>query len=174
MAKTINAYSPSAGEVEITLSAGNITAIAAFTTAESIILDGVVRSFKRTNNPELPVAETRVTGDTVPIVLTGNITPRETWELILVDDYYSGATGEWGTDDLAAVEIFEELFKARQQPGAFKCTPAGGTSANMEITLTDAKIVAVGLPDIDADAETSVAQVIVLLTSSGHTVAAHG
>jgi hypothetical protein len=44
----------------------------------------------------------------------------------LVDDYFSGAAGEWGTDDLAAVEIFYELLANNEDPGGLKCTPAGG------------------------------------------------
>ena len=48
----------------VTISAGNVSAIAAFTTAEDIIIDGAVRSFKRTNDPERPFEFTKVTGDT--------------------------------------------------------------------------------------------------------------
>lgn len=173
MAKTANAYVPDQGEVEITLSAGNVSAIAAFTTAESIIVDGAVRSFRRTNNPERPVVSTKVTGDTTPITTVGDTVEHETWELVLVDDYSSGAAGEWGTDDLAAVEIFKELFNARETPGGLKCTPAGGSAANIEITLVDAEIIAVGTPDIDADQD-GPAEVVVMITSSSHTTAAHG
>ncbi len=173
MTKTANAYVADQGEVEITISAGNVSAIAAFTTAESIIIDGAVRSFKRSNNPERTTTSMKVTGDTVPIAVTSNTIEHETWELILVDDYYSGAAGEWGTDDLAAVEIFQEFFKARETPGAIKCTPAGGASANMEITLVDAEVVSVGRPEIDADS-TSPATVTIMLTASSSTIAAHG
>lgn len=173
MAKTANAYVPDQGEVEITISAGNVTAIAALTTAEAIIIDGAVRSFKRTNNPERPVVSTKVTGSTTPITIVGDTLEHELWELVLVDDYYSGAAGEWGTDSLAAVEIFKEFFEARETPGGLKCTPAGGGSANIEITLVDAEILSVGLPDIDADQD-GPAQVVVTLSSSSHTTAAHG
>lgn len=174
MTSTINSYSTAQGELEVTLSAGNVSAIAAFTTAESIVIDGVLRSFRRTNNPERPVSETRVTGSDTPITIAGRIIPREMWELVLVDDYFLGAAGEWGTDDLSAVEIFRELFIAREQPGGLKCTPAGGASANIEITLTDPEIVAVGLPEIDADSEDQVATVTIMISASGHTTAAHG
>lgn len=173
MAKTINSYVPDQGEVEVTISAGNVTAIAAFTTAEAIVIDGAVRSFKRTNNPERTTTSLRVTGDTTPITSTNNTVPHETWELVLVDDYHTGAAGEWGTDDLSAVEIFLELLKARQAPGALKCTPAGGSAANIETTLSDPAVLSVSEPDIDADA-TEPATVTVMLSASTSTKAAHG
>jgi hypothetical protein len=52
MPKTINAYVSDLGEVEVTLNAGNVAAVAAFTTAESIVIDGAVRTFQRTNSPK--------------------------------------------------------------------------------------------------------------------------
>jgi hypothetical protein len=173
MAKTINSYVADQGEVEVTISAGNVTAIAAFTTAEAIVIDGAVRSFKRTNNPERTTSSMRVTGDTTPITSTNNTIPHETWELVLVDDYHLGLAGEWGTDDLSAVEIFLELFKARQAPGAFKCTPAGGGSANIETTLADPSVLSVSEPEINADS-TEPATVTVMLSASSSSKAAHG
>lgn len=173
MAKTINAYVADQGEVEVTISAGNVTAIAAFTTAEAIIIDGAVRSFKRTNNPERTTTSMRVTGDTTPITSTNNTISHETWELVLVDDYHSGAAGEWGTDDLSAVEIFRELWVARQAPGALKCTPGGGTTTNIETTLADPQVLSVSEPEIDADS-TEPATVTVMLSASSSSKAAHG
>jgi hypothetical protein len=172
MAKTINAFVADQGEVAITISAANVSAIAAFTTAEEIVIDGAVRSFERTNNPERSVESTRVTGSTTPIVTAGDTVPHETWELVLVDDYHEGAAGEWGTDLLAAVEIFEELFAARQDPGGLQCTPAGGATGDIETTLVAPRIVAVGQPVIDADA-TVPATVTVLIAAESHTSAAH-
>ena len=172
MPKTINAFVPDQGEVAVTLTSANVSAIAAFTTAEEIIIDGAVRSFQRTNNPERPVESTRVTGSTTPIVTAGDTVEHETWELVLVDDYHEGAAGEWGTDLLAAVEIFEELFNARQDPGALQCTPAGGATGDIEISLTSPRVIAVGQPVTDADA-TSPATVTILIASEGHSNAAH-
>ena len=172
MPKTINAFVPDQGEVAITLSAANVSAIAAFTTAEEIIIDGAVRSFQRTNNPERSVESTRVAGSTTPIVTAGDTIPHETWELVLVDDYREGAAGEWGTDLLAAVEIFEELFAARQDPGAFQCTPAGGATGDIETSLVSPRIVAVGQPVIDADATTP-ATVTIMIAAESHSNAAH-
>lgn len=173
MTKTINSYVADQGEVEVTISAGNVTAIAAFTTAESVVIDGVVRKFERTNNPERTTTSMRVTGDTTPIAVTNSTVEHETWTLEIVDDYYSGAAGEWGTDDLAAVEIFLELFNARETPGGFKCTPAGGGAANIEITLADAEVLSVSKPVIDADS-TAPATVTVMLSASSSSEAAHG
>ena len=53
MAKTANAYISDLGEVEVTISAANVTAVSAFTTAESIVVDGAVRMFVRTNSPKI-------------------------------------------------------------------------------------------------------------------------
>jgi hypothetical protein len=174
MAKTINTYVADQGEVEVTLSAANVAASAALTTAEAIIIDGAVRAFRRTNSPQRSLVFTKVTGDQDPIsTRSGGKQEGELWELVLTDDYYSGAAGEWGTDDLAAVEIFLALDNANQDPGGLKCTPAGGATTNVEITLTNPKLLGVGVPEINADA-TNPAEVIVYFGADGHTEAAHG
>ncbi len=171
--KTENSYVSDQGEVKVEISAANVSAVAAFTTAETIIIDGAVRAFRRSNNPLRSVANTRVTGDLTPIVTRGSSkTEGEQWELVLVDDYYSGATGEWGTDDLAAVEIFVELDKANQDPGGIKCTPAGGAAGNIEITLVNPKLLGVGVPEINGDA-TAPNEVTVFLAADSHTEAVH-
>lgn len=173
MPKTQNQYVADQGEVTITLSAANVSAIAAFTTAEQIILDGVVRSFRRTNNPERSVESTNVTGDDDPIVTVGKTVPHEEWELMVVDDYHSGQAGEWGTDNLSGVEIFLELFKAKEDPGGFSCTPNGGNTGDIETTLVNPKIKAVGEPEINADANGSVAVVPILISAEKSTKATH-
>jgi len=172
MAKTINAYVADQGEVAITLSAANISAIAAFTTAEEIVIDGAVISFQRTNDPELAVIEEYVTGDDDPVLLVGKQLPGGIWELMLLDDYHEGAAGEWGTDNLAAVEIFEELLAAKQHPTALQCTPAGGATGDIETSLVAPKVVSVGQPVIDANSSEG-AKVRVLIRASGHTKASH-
>jgi hypothetical protein len=175
MAKTANSYVTNQGEVKVTLSAGNITSVGApFVTAETITLDGAVRSFKRTNDPERAVEDTYVTGDTTPIITPSSQIPHEEWELVLVDDYYEALTGgEWGTDGLAAVEIFQELYDHRVQPGGVKCTPAGGASGDVQITLTAPIIVkSISRPMIDADA-TRPSEVIVKLDCPGSTTATY-
>lgn len=174
MTKTANAYISDLGEVEVTLSAGNISAVSGFTTAESIIIDGAVRMFVRTNSPKKAASRMNVTGDSTPIVTkSGRIQEEELWELTLVDDYYSGAAGEWGTDSLSAVEIFQLLLDNNQDPGGLKCTPAGGSSAHLEITLVDVRLLGVDVPRIDADS-VDPEVVKVYFAASGHTTAAHG
>jgi hypothetical protein len=96
----------------------------------------------------------------------------ERWELRLIDDYFAGSAGEWGTDDLAAVEIFYELDKAGQNPGGLQCTPAGGATGDIEITLTNPKLLGLDLPGIEADATTP-NEVSVFFAADGHTTAAH-
>lgn len=173
MAKTANAYVSDQGEVVVTLSAANISAVAAFTTAEDITIDGALRAFRRTNDPQKAVARTNVTGDLTPIVTRSNrVQEEEQWELVLVDDYFAGETGEWGTDNLAAVEIFWELLDNNEDPGGLKCTPAGGATGDIEITLTTPRLLSVGVPEIDAD-KTEPEQVTVTFACEGHTVATH-
>jgi len=172
MAKTANAFLTRLGEVAITISAANVTAIAAFTTAEEIVIDGAVVSFRQVTTPELEVIEDFVTGDTTPIVSVPDHLGHERWELILIDDYHEGAAGEWGTDDLAAVEIFEELLAARQHPGGLQCTPAGGATGDIETTLVSPKVLSVSQPEIDTGAREH-AKVRVLIACSNHTRAAH-
>ncbi len=172
MAKTANSYVSDQGEVIITLSAANITAITAFTTAEAITLDGAVRKFEQTGVPERTIAETRVTGDVAPIVTAGATKSMEEWTLTLIDDYSEGTAGEWGTDLLAAYEIFVELDAASEHPTSLEVTQAGGTTGDIETTLVDPKIKSVSQPMADADATTP-SEVIVVINCSSHTKAAH-
>lgn len=175
MPKTASGYVPDSGEVVVTISADNVSDIAAFTTAEDIVIDGVVRSFRRTNNPERSVESTRVTGDDDPIITVGNSIPHETWELVIVDDYSAGNSGEWGTDNLAAGEIFDELFRARASTeiGGLACTPAGSETGDIERTLTNPRLISVGEPEIDADAGGSLATQTIMIAAEGHTKATH-
>jgi len=73
MAKTANAYTPDQGEVAITISAANVAAIAAFSTADEIVIDGAVRSFKQVTAPSRTREETKVAGDSTPIT-TASVT----------------------------------------------------------------------------------------------------
>jgi len=173
MPKTASGYVSDLGEVAVTLSAANVAAVAAFTTAEEIIADGTVRMFERTNAPSKAVARTNVTGDSTPIVFRSNrVQEEELWRLLLVDDYSEGLTGEWGTDSLSMVEIFRELLDNNQDPGTLQGTPAGGATGDIEYTLTTPRLLSVGVPKIDADS-IDLEEVEILLASEGHTVAAH-
>jgi hypothetical protein len=172
MAATANGYVPDQGEVAVTISAGNVSAVGApFVTAETIVIDGAVRSFRRTNNPPRPMESTRVSGSTTPIITVGNTVPHEEWELVLVDDWYGGITaGEWGTDTLAAVEIFQEMYDHRSDPGGISVTPAGGAAGDVEITLVNPKIISISRPEVDAD-RTRLNEVTVVLGAAHSTTA---
>lgn len=175
MTATTNAYSSDRGQVEITLSAANVTAHTEFTTAEAIIIDGVVRSFNRTNDPELPESSTKVTGSTTPIILVGGgLIEGEQWELVIIDDWtHDNDGGEWGTDTLSAYQIFHTLMYGAavpSHPGGIAIAPDGDTAGKNEYTLTNPKLKAVGVPGIDADAADP-NQITIKLSSSTHSVA---
>lgn len=174
MAKTANAYVSDLGEVEVTISSGNVSAVSGLTTAEAIVIDGAVRNFMRTNTPQKAVSRMNVIGDVTPIVTrSGRVQEEELWELVLVDDYFVGAAGEWGTDTLSATEIFMLLSDNDEDPGGLKATPAGGTAAHIEITLTNPKLLGYDLPKVDADS-VDPEVVKIYFACSGHTRAAHG
>lgn len=172
MAKTANFYTPDQGEVAVTLSAANVSAIAAFTTAEEIIVDGAVRAFRQVTPPSKTREETKVTGDTAAIVTASKTKSGEEWELVLVDDYSEGLAGEWGTDNLAAAEIFFELFDNDEDPGGLQVTPAGGATSDIEYSLVNPVILSITNPPADAD-QTTPAEVTVRIGCDSNTKAAH-
>lgn len=174
MPKTTKSYVSDLGEVKVTISAGNATASAIFTTAETITLDGVVRSFRRTNDPQRSVESTRITGDTSPIVTAGKQVEHETWELSMVDDYSEGGAGEWGTDLLSGVQIFREFFALRgtTEIGGLAASPAGGATGDIEYTLVSPRVVSNPTPGINAD-DTGPNVVSVMIAAEKHTTAAH-
>lgn len=174
MPKTQNAYVPDQGEVVITISADNVSSIAAFTTAEDIVIDGVVRRFERANDPSRAVETTRVTGDITPIATVSDSVGHEEWELEVVDDYYSGQAGEWGTDNLSAVEILKELFKARNLTsiGGLAATPAGGDAGDIETTLVNPEVLSVSKPKINAD-QTTPNTVVIRFSAESSSEAVH-
>lgn len=153
MAKTANSFQVNLGEVLIEIDAATVTALATFTTAENINIDGVVRSFKRTTDPERPVSSTKVTGDTTPILSVQDTVPHEIWEMEIVDDEGGGGTGEWGTDLLTAVEIMKAFWDARRAIPSIKVTPAGGATGDTQHTLTLAEIIMFGKPETDAESD---------------------
>jgi hypothetical protein len=172
MPKTANSYIPDQGEIAITISAANVSAIAAFTTAQEIVLDGALRAFRQVTPPSRTFEQTKVTGDTTPITTASKTKGAEEWEIVLVDDYSEGNAGEWGTDLLAAAEIFFELFDNDQHPGGLQLTPAGGATGDIEYTLVNPKILSITNPPNDADATTP-AEVTIRVGCDKNTKAAH-
>ena len=172
MPKSINAYTPDNGEVEITISAGDVSAIAAFTTAESIVIDGVVRKFEETTPRTKEYSELYVTGDSDPIKTISSKVNATVWTLTIIDDYSSGAAGEWGTDNLAALQIFQEYFDATRIIGSLQVTPAGGATGDIETTLTNVDVQQIGHPMTDADSN-SPNEVTILLVVESYAKASH-
>ncbi len=152
MAKTINDYISDGGELEITISAADVAAMTELTTAEDIDLSGTLRRLTETQPESRPVSEVWVTGDASPLSNTSNKTTTSTWQVVLVDDYYKGAAGEWGTDLLAAVEIFNAFYDNNRQISALLATPAGGSTGDIQVTLVNCNVNQRAHPIIDADA----------------------
>lgn len=171
MPKTANQWQINQGEVAIVVSAADVTALAALTTAETIVIDGVVKSFKRTGDPERNVESVRVTGDTTPIISVQDTVDHEIWELVIVDDEGGGGTGEWGTDTLTAVELIKAYYDARRAI-PIKVTPAGGATGDTQHTLNNAEVIMFGKPEIDADS-TSLGMRTIRFASASSTEAAH-
>ncbi len=172
MPKTGNAYVNDFGVLKVTLSAANVAAIAAFTTAEDVNLEGVVVSFVRQNTPALPIGTQPVVGDTRPIVTKGKSIPEnEVWQIVIVDDETANNVGEWGTDLLHAIEIFRELFGVPTQSlGGLVYFPDGDTAGKMATTLVSPEIISMDPSSMDAAAN-NVATRMVTLISENHTEA---
>lgn len=172
MPKTANAFVPDGGDLEVTIAAGDVTAIAAFSTAEAISVAGVVRTFNRTNNPQRTSEDTKVIGDTSPInTASAGVAESEQYELVIVDDETDGGTGEWGTDNLTAVEIFREFFDANREISQLDIYPAGQGTGKKITRITDVKVLSRPFTGaVDADATTP-ATVTILLSASSHTIA---
>ena len=171
MPKTVNSYIADQGELVLTVDAV-LTAIAYFTTAEDIILDGVLRKLEETSPKQRDYSEVYVTGDNSPIKTMSSKQTSTEWSLTIVDDYSAGLTGEWGTDNLHAVEMFQQIFENSLVIGALSCTPAGGATGDIETTLTNVDVKSIAHPSIDADA-TNPNEVVIMLVVESYTKAAH-
>ena len=173
MPKTANSFTPDQGEVEVEISSANVTAVGApFITAEPIVIDGAVRAFRQVTPPSRTREETKVVGDTAPIVSASKTKSGEEWEMVLVDDYSGGAAGEWGTDNLAALEIFFELWDHDEDPGGLQVTPAGGATGDIEYTLVNPVLLSVTNPPADAD-QTTPAEATIRIGCDSNTKASH-
>lgn len=169
--KTVNSYVSDQGELVLTVDAG-MTGLTLFTTAEPIILDGVVRKFSETQPRTRNHSETYVTGANAPIATMSTKQTATKWTLIIVDDYSKGLAGEWGTDLLAAGEMFEAVFDGNINIDEMSVTPAGGGVLDIETTLTNIEIESISHPETDADSTTPQEITIVLVVES-FTKAAH-
>jgi hypothetical protein len=170
--KTINSYSPDRFEIEIEITAADVTAIAAFTTAESIILDGAARKFEESQPKTREYNETYVAGDDAPVVNMSGHETATTWQFTILDDYFSGLAGEWGTDNLSVYEIFDEFFQAKRGITSLKFTPAGGSTGSIQTTLSTVEILTLPHPKGDAD-NSKPNELPVTLIVQDYTKAAH-
>lgn len=173
MAKTINSYVGDAGEITVSVTAADVTAIAAFTTAEAITIDGAVRKFEETQPKTREFTRTYVAGDNSSPIITASTKESESqWTLTVLDDYSKGSAGEWGTDLLSAYEIFWEFFKAKREISQITFTPAGSTTGMIESTLTNIDVISMPHPMLDADV-TDPQEAEIQLIVENYTKAAH-
>jgi hypothetical protein len=178
MAKTANSYVPDQGELSITITSADMTAIPTFVRAETIVLDRALKSFKQVTGKTRTIEEEYVTGDKAPILSAGSPRGMETWEIVLLDDYHSGATGELGLNlssqpYLHAVRIFELFNNADRPISVLASTPDGGSTGDIQITLSSPiHIESISQPNTDAD-QTAANRITIRVTTPGHTKAAH-
>lgn len=151
MAKTVNSYLPDRGELEVTISAADVAAVAAFITAEAINIDGALRKLEETSPRSKEYSEVFVTAESSPIKTMSTKVNATVWTLMLVDDYSKGDAGEWGTDTLAALEIFQLFFDNDLTITTMLATPAGATAGMIQTTLANVDVQSVTHPPIDAD-----------------------
>jgi hypothetical protein len=149
MAKTVNAYVPDHGQVEVTISGPDATALSL--TAETIVLDAAVRKFEETSPRTKEYSEIYVTGSTLPIKTISTKVNATVWTLTLVDDYSLGLAGELGASAVSALELFELYFNANRPIGSMKVTPAGSGSAMIETSLVNVDIQTIPHPMVDSE-----------------------
>jgi len=171
MTKTANSYISDQGELVLTVDSV-LTDIAYFTTAEPVIFDGVLRKLEETSPKTREYSEVFVTGSTSPIKTMSSKQTATEWTLTILDDYSAGNTGEWGTDELTAVETFQQIMDNALVIADLACTPAGGATGDIETTLVNVDVKSVTHPPIDSDA-TNPQEVVIMLVVESYTKAAH-
>ena len=171
MTKTANSYIADQGELVFTVDAV-LTAIAYFTTVQPITMDSVLRKLEETSPKTREYSEVFVTGSTSPIKTMSSKQTATEWTLTIIDDYSSGGTGEFGTDLLHAVEMFQQCMDNSLVLTELSATPAGGATGDIETTLTNVDVKSVTHPPIDADA-TNPQEVTIMLVVESYTKAAH-
>ena len=170
--RTVNAFVPNRGDIQVTVSTATAAAIAGLTTAETFSMKGVLRKFERSNNPSRPEEAQRVAGHPKPINFVGGIEESENWRIVILDDKSKGAAGEWGTDLVTAYDFFLWHFTTETPIAGLSCTPAGETTGMIQYVLDNDIIVkSVGTPVIDADAKTA-DEIEIIVSCPGHTPAA--
>ncbi|MBE2223845.1 MAG: hypothetical protein IAF02_20060 [Anaerolineae bacterium] len=171
--RTVNAFVPNRGDLMVSLSAvavqgisGNGTAV-----ADSFSIKGVLVKFERSNNPSRSEESQRVSGHAKPLSFVGGKEETEKWRIQILDDFSKGAAGEWGTENMSAVEIFRWHLDNETPMDGLAATPAGESAGMREYTLDDPiEVLSVGAPTIDSEAKKG--DIIEIIVSTpGHTPA---
>ena len=151
MTATANSYLPDKGEITATIDAAGATATGL--TAGTYTCDIVVRKFSPTQEPERKVKDTFVTGGTIR--KPGDLKGSYIYDLVIVDDYMLGATGELGTtpNEFTVVELFKLHMENLVSLGELTVTPAGSSTGMIEQTITAPEVEYVSGVMIDADSE---------------------
>ena len=171
MAKTVNAYVPDHGQVEVTISSADATALSL--TAETVILDVAVRKFEETTPRTKEYSEIYVTGSNLPIKTISTKINATVWTLTLVDDYSLGLPGELGASLVAALELFELYFNANRPIANMKVTPAGSGAAMIETSLVNVDIQTIPHPMVDSESNAP-NEVSITLVVESFSKAVHG
>jgi len=151
MAATQNSIIHDAGEITIEITSAGATATSL--TAGTYTADIVVRSFEPSEEPERVSGEVNVTGGTIAV--SGARKGRYVYELVIVDDYVKGATGELASspNEFTVVELFWEHWVNEASLGAVTLTPAGSDTGMIEYTISACEVDYVQGPHVNADAE---------------------
>jgi hypothetical protein len=174
MAKTVNAYVPDHGEITVSLTADDVTAITEITTEEVMTLDIAVRKFEETTPRTKEYSEIYVTGSNLPIKTISTKVNATVWTLTLVDDYSLGLAGELGgTPWLTAIKLFELFFNNNRAISQMTVTPAGSGTANIETTLVNIDIQTIPHPMVDSE-NNAPNEISITLVVESFTKAAHG
>jgi hypothetical protein len=147
------------GQVDVTLSAANVSESTLFATAETITLTDRVVRFEQTANPAKPKAMRRVAGRERPYVARGySFDAIPEWRLTLIDDHYhdddpefGDSTGASGPPYLTAVGIFLEFEKLVSTIGALKVSPYGTEVGMMEYDIENAFVESVTRAKLDSE-----------------------
>lgn len=151
MAATGNSYIPDKGEITFTIDAAGATATSL--PAGTYTADIVVRKFSPSEEPARAAGQVNVTGGTINVA--GAVKGRYVYDLIIIDDYAKGATGELGTspNEFTVLEAFWQHWLNEVTLDELTVTPAGSSAGMIEYTIAALQVLYVQGPTVDADAE---------------------
>ena len=151
MAATANSTITNKGQIKITT--GSAWATATGLPAGTYTFDLVLRRFEEQEAPRRPYAQTNVTGGTIEIAGTNKGAYR--YQMVFVDDYVKGATGELSTspNQFTCTELLVASQKNNVNLDELAVTPAGSSAGMIEYTAEDVKVLYVSGPSVNADSE---------------------